>query len=51
MLHVPDLADVQLARAIVDARAELTRALRVKVMETAIALGLPNRRQYLRAAR
>ena len=50
-LHVPDLADVALARAIVDARRELNRELRGRVMGVAIALGLPNRRQYLRPAR
>lgn len=50
-LHVPDLADVQLARAIVDARTELAQALRRSVMETVDALGLPNRRMFLRPAR
>lgn len=50
-LHVPDLADVQLARTIVDARTELGQGLRRQVMGIVTELGLPNRRQFLRPAR
>lgn len=50
VLHVPDLADVRLARAIVDARLELDRQLRRDVLELVDALGLPNRRTFLRPA-
>lgn len=49
-LYVPDLADVQLARTVIDARTDLGRELRRTVLATVDALGLPNRRQYLRPA-
>lgn len=49
-LYVPDLADVQLARTVIDTRTELGRELRRQVLATVDALGLPNRRQYLRPA-